>query len=338
MPKKKVKDTQTFKYVQAHSAIFLTCLGLLLVLYIFVPQLGNLKEGIAAIKSANPAYVIAATLVFCLGFPILAWKYIKIGQIPLIYWLTLKVQFAGAFISKLLPQSVGSLTVNTYYLTAAGHTITQSASVMALNALTSSIGFGLIIIAAIIFGGSSMLGNIQHKDHNTLVIIGILIAVSIILWFVVHMRFFKQKVSGFIASLWDNFKTYKEQPSKVLWGIVSNAAGSMTGITALYLCGHAVGLPITLPQVVLSYAFGSIAGNLVPTPGGLGGAEAGLYAGFVLAGYDESASFAAVMIYRMITYWMPIIPGYLFFRNLRKTTFAGFHIRSSESLGKGRTA
>ncbi len=338
MTRKKVRDTQTFQYVEAHSALLLTSLGILFVLYVFVPQLGSLKEGIAAMKSADPWYVCAAIFVFCLGFPILALKYVKISQRQLLYWLTLKVQFAGAFVSKLLPQSIGSLTVNTYYLTAAGHTVAQSASVMALNALTSSIGFGLIVITAILLGGDSMLGSLQHKDRNSLAIIGIIVAISLGLWFVVHMKFFKQKVVGFMRSLWDNFKTYKEQPKKVIWGIVTNGAGSMTGITALYLCGHAVGIPITMPQVVMSYAFGSIMGNLVPTPGGLGGAEAGLYAGFVLAGYDESASFAAVMIYRMITYWMPIIPGYLFFRNLRKTTFSGFRIRSSKPVGKGSTA
>lgn len=331
MSHKKLKDTQAVHYLQAHSAMFgIVMLGLLIA-YIFVPQLENLKLSLEAMKSANPAYIIAAIIVFCAGFPILAFKYCKISIIRLAFLLTLKVQIAGAFVSKLLPQSVGSLTVNTYYLTAAGHTVAQSATVMALNALTSSIGFGIIVITAIIIGGTSSLQNVPHSIGNISLYLLIMVVVLIALWLVLRIKPLRIRIASFIHNMWSNFATYKDHPSKVTWGIIGNVAGSMTGITALYLCAHAVGLPVTMPQVVISYAFGSIMGNLVPTPGGLGGAEAGLYAGFVLAGYDESLSFAAVMTYRFITYWLPIIPGYFMYRSLRKTTFKNFKIKATKA-------
>jgi uncharacterized protein (TIRG00374 family) len=81
---------------------------------------------------------------------------------------------------------------------------------------------------------------------------------------------------------------------------------------------------VTLAQAVISYALGNVIGSLVPTPGGLGGVEAGLYSGLTFFGYDASSSFAAVCLYRLITYWLPIIPGYFSYRHLRKTILSGF--------------
>lgn len=49
----------------------------------------------------------------------------------------------------------------------------------------------------------------------------------------------------------------------------------------------------------------------------------------------KSLKNTAVLIYRLITFWMPIISGYLLFHNLRKTTFSGFHIRSSTKAKSG---
>ena len=54
------------------------------------------------------------------------------------------------------------------------------------------------------------------------------------------------------------------------------------------------------------------------TPGGLGGVEAGLVAGIVAFGYSTTLAFSAVIIYRLITFWLPILPGYLAFWLLRR--------------------
>ena len=46
-----------------------------------------------------------------------------------------------------------------------------------------------------------------------------------------------------------------------------------------------------------------------PTPGGLGAIEAALVAGLTGVGMDPAIAVAAVLSYRLATYWLPILPG-----------------------------
>ena len=64
------------------------------------------------------------------------------------------------------------------------------------------------------------------------------------------------------------------------------------------------------------YLGASIVASAAPTPGGLGAMEAALVAGFTGVGLDPGTAVAAVLAYRLLTYWVPILPGWLSFRQL----------------------
>jgi len=319
--------------ITTNSTIIISVVVIALVLWVFIPQLSNLKESLKALEGANKTLLALAVLVFIAGFPIVAYKYCIITPIKLKYWLTLKVQIASAFISKLLPMSIGSLTVSTYYLTYATKSVTLAGSTMALNAATSTTAFVIIIAFALI-------GNLNTLTHastsasniNWKLIVFILLVVAFILWRLIHSKKYIDRIKKGSLELWQNFKNYKNQPWKVVGGIVFNGLGSLTGITTLFICCHAVGLNVNYAQAILTYTLGNIVGSLVPTPGGLGGAEAGLYGGLVFFGYNADQSLIAVLIYRLISYWLPILPGYLMYRHLRKTVLSDFHIRKNKTV------
>lgn len=314
-----------------HSRVILTIAALLLIFYVFIPQLSSLKESLQAVKSANKEMLLFAVVVFCVGFPILAAKYCLIAQYKLRYALTLQVQIASAFISKLLPMSIGSLTVNTFYLTKESKNVSEAASTMAINAMTSSIAFALIIIFALISSWGDFTLQNTHKDVNWFRTLLVIVLVSVMLWLISRIKKIRLMIRSVGRNIWENIKLYRQHPRKVTYGIIFNGIGSMTGITTLFICAHAVGLPVTLPQAILSYTMGNIVGSLVPTPGGLGGAEAGLYAGLVFFGYPDSTSLVAVLLYRLITYWLPLIPGYMSYHHLRKTTFSTFKLHGTKT-------
>jgi undecaprenyl-diphosphatase len=58
-----------------------------------------------------------------------------------------------------------------------------------------------------------------------------------------------------------------------------------------------------------------------PTPGGLGAIEAALAAGLAGAGLRPGAAIAAVLLYRLATYWLPIAPGWLSWRELQRRDY-----------------
>jgi Lysylphosphatidylglycerol synthase TM region len=68
---------------------------------------------------------------------------------------------------------------------------------------------------------------------------------------------------------------------------------------------------------VLAYAAAELAAQIPFTLGGLGFVEAGLVGTLTLAGTPASAAVTATLLYRLVSYWLPIPAGgvaYLLFR------------------------
>jgi len=63
----------------------------------------------------------------------------------------------------------------------------------------------------------------------------------------------------------------------------------------------------------MGYYVGTL-GNMLPLPGGIGGAEGGMIGAFLGFGVNGSLAVLAVLAYRAISYWIPALPeaaGYL---------------------------
>lgn len=61
--------------------------------------------------------------------------------------------------------------------------------------------------------------------------------------------------------------------------------------------------------VLLAFAAALLLGMIPLTPGGLGFVEAGLYGTLTLAGVASGAALLATLVYRLASYWLPILAG-----------------------------
>ncbi len=59
--------------------------------------------------------------------------------------------------------------------------------------------------------------------------------------------------------------------------------------------------------------------NLLPLPGGIGVVEGGMIGAFVAFGVSPSLAVPAVLVYRLIAFWLPSIPGAIAYFQLRRT-------------------
>lgn len=84
-----------------------------------------------------------------------------------------------------------------------------------------------------------------------------------------------------------------------------------TGAVILWVAlrGLGVGDELEVAEFARVYFVAHILGSLAPTPGGLGVIEAGVTGALVAAGVDTELALAGVLIYRFLTYVMPIILG-----------------------------
>jgi uncharacterized membrane protein YbhN (UPF0104 family) len=85
----------------------------------------------------------------------------------------------------------------------------------------------------------------------------------------------------------------------------------------LWATFHAVGTSPAISIVLMGYLIGQL-GGLLPLPGGLGGIDGGLLGTLVVYGAPVSATAAAVLAYRFILFWLPLLVGAITFLSLRR--------------------
>jgi uncharacterized protein (TIRG00374 family) len=108
-------------------------------------------------------------------------------------------------------------------------------------------------------------------------------------------------------------------PRRGALAILGAAGFWATQIAILWASFRAFDVSVPLAVLVMGFFLGMIA-NLIPfVPGGVGAVDAGLIGAYVLFGLPEATCFAAVLIYRLIAFWMPLPPGIVAFFQLRGT-------------------
>jgi undecaprenyl-diphosphatase len=89
-------------------------------------------------------------------------------------------------------------------------------------------------------------------------------------------------------------------------------------ISALWFSLEAFGGGLSVPAVALVFLGGQALGNLAPTPGGIGATEAAIIAAMTALGLDATTAVSATFLYRIATFWLPILPGVFSFRKLER--------------------
>ena len=114
-------------------------------------------------------------------------------------------------------------------------------------------------------------------------------------------------VSGWIAEL------SAVNPSRKQWvrAAVMAACNWLADLSCLVLSFYAVGVGVPWRGLLLAYAAGQLASNLPVTPGGLGAVEGSLTVALVTFGGAEESTVAAVLLYRLVSYWLMLAVGWV---------------------------
>ena len=85
----------------------------------------------------------------------------------------------------------------------------------------------------------------------------------------------------------------------------------------LWATFRAFGLSPPITVVLMAYLIGQL-GGLLPIPGGIGGIDGGLIGTFIVYGTAAAGTAAAVLAYRVILFWLPLLLGGIAFASLRR--------------------
>jgi uncharacterized membrane protein YbhN (UPF0104 family) len=153
---------------------------------------------------------------------------------------------------------------------------------------------------------------------NSRLVAAILVAVVVSVVVVLSVPKLRAKVVPAVRSafsgLWDVARDRHKRLELFGGNIVSELLYALSlGATCL-----AYGVDLNLAQLVFVNTAASVLSSLIPTPGGIGAAEASLSAGLIAIGVDEPTSFAIAITQRLWTFYLPPIWGYVSLRWLTR--------------------
>lgn len=280
---------------------------------VFLPHLGDFRDSFKTLRTANPGLVALGVLCSAVTYVLAAEIYRLIAVYPLKFWRTLLVQMGGSFANRLVPAGAGALATSTRYLLKEGHDTIQAASIAVLGNLIGFLGYATVFVLVVVLSRTPLnkVVNVHIPPKLALLIGAFLIVILVVVIITPKIR--KVVVNTLKQSL-ENFKLLLQRPTKTVAAVSAAAGGTIFYALTLHASAHAVGLNFSLIQTFFVFTIGVAAAAVTPTPGGVGGAEAGLTAAMVAVGAPKEQALAAALIYRLLTYWLPILPGFICFQ------------------------
>ncbi len=328
----------TRRLVQTIVVVFLLLGGI----YFLFPKLIGLSDALGKLDDADPLWIAIA-----IGFNVLAYAtYIALfkavvgGDALRLNWKeTYEINMAGVAGTLLFSAGgAGGIAVTYWSLRKAGM---QRRDVARRMVAFVSLHYAFYPIALIVFGILLRTGVLNGKSSVELTIVpagvaGLILILGVLVTLIPpdaerrlarfahseRSRHWLQNAGKVPATLGEGFRFALglfAHPRRGGLAVIAAAGFWAFSIGVLWASFHAFGVHVPLAVVVQGFFLGMVA-NLFPlAPAGVGAVDAGMIGAFVLFGLDEQTVFPAILIFRLVSFWMPIPPGIFAFFQLRHT-------------------
>ncbi|MDX3852526.1 lysylphosphatidylglycerol synthase transmembrane domain-containing protein [Streptomyces sp. AK02-01A] len=273
------------------------------------------------IAQAHWGWVAAAVAFSALSYVAAAMSLLGFVPERVPFLRTVVAQVAGSFVKIVAPAAVGGVALNTRFLQRAG--VRPGLAVASVGA-SQLFGLGAHILLLLSFGYLTGTEKTASLTPSRTVIAGLL-TVAVLVLVVTAIPFLRKFVVTRLRSLFagvvPRMLDVLQRPLKLLTGI-----GGMLLLTGVFvMCLDASIRAFDNGNQQLSYASiavvflaGNALGSAAPTPGGVGAVEGALTLGLIAVGLPKEVAAPAVLLYRLLTLWLPVLPGWLCFGHLTR--------------------
>jgi putative heme transporter len=315
---------------------------LLVGIYFLFPKLVGLGDSMDKLGEADPIWIAVAVILAIASYAtyIALFKAVVGGDAVRFTWgETYEINMAGVAATLLFSAGgAGGVALTYWALKKAGMKRREAARRM-IAFIT--LHYAFYPIALIVFGLLLRTGVLNGDNSVELTIIpaavaGVLLVCGVLVTLIPadvegklmphvrgdHTRSFVEWASRVPETAGDGFRfafSLFAHPRKGGLAVLGAAGYWVFSIGVLWASFHSLGIHVPLAVVVQGFFLGMVA-NLFPlAPAGVGAVDAGMIGAFVLFGLPEETVFPAILIFRLVSFWMPIPPGVVAFFQLRKT-------------------
>lgn len=289
--------------------------GLGVAVHLLLPQVGELRRTIDAASGASVSWLLLAVLASALTYVAAAVGLMGSVQTRLQLDQTVLVQMASSFVNRLTPGSIGGLGLNTRYLERSGISRASAVASVGLNGVAGLIMHmaGLVICAGVVGGAGVKTVKLPDGWPALIGAVAVLVVAGVIM----GTPRWRQRVLPPAARAARDLVSVIGDRRRAL-----RLFGGSAMVTTLYVLSlaaslRAFGASVGIAAVALSYLGSAAVATVSPAPGGLGAMEAALVASLTALGSAPGPAVAGVLGFRLVTFWLPTLPGWIAFRRVR---------------------
>ena len=293
-----------------------TLVATILAGYLLIVQLGRVNFE-TLLRQASPLWILAGLGLSVLTYVAAAWSLSGFVSERLNFIRTMLAQVAGSFVTLVTPAAVGGAALNVRYLQRNKvPPAVAAASVGVAQVVAFVLHITLLVVFVAITGARSH--SLRPPTWVYFVIAGLVVAALVVAAVPRGRRLLRARLAPALGQVLPRLLVVLQQPRKLAEGI-----GGALMLTACYIlcldtCVRAFGGSLAITSAAVVYLTGSALGSVVPTPGGLGAVEAALAAGLTATGMAAATAVSAVLLFRLLTFWLPVPAGWAAFTYLRR--------------------
>jgi glycosyltransferase 2 family protein len=230
------------------------------------------------------------------------------------------MQVANKFAATTTPAGVGGLALSARFLQKGGLNALRSTTAVALQQSVQVIThIGLLVFFSTAAGASTDLTRFVPDATVLYLIAGVTLGLVGTFLFVPKLRrWLATAVRPRLSEILGDLRELAGEPKR-LGLIVLGCAGTTLGAAlALWASIEAFGGDTSFVTVTVVTMIGGTLASAAPTPGGVGAVEAALIGGLAAFGVPAAIGVPSVLLYRVLTCWLPVFVGWQVMRWLTR--------------------
>jgi uncharacterized membrane protein YbhN (UPF0104 family) len=235
------------------------------------------------------------------------------------------VQFAAAAANRVVPAGIGAIAINVRYLEKCGLErpvgLAAVASTKAAGAIAHLAG---VALAAGTMHGSAIATAVAGPLRSGMRTLGTgaaaagVTAVTLAATALTVHPWARRKLRPWVRAVRTHLGALLRSPRRSAMVLASLAATKAAQVIAIAATVRAFDGTVALTSIAAVYFVGSLLAGAAPTAGSVGAFEPALAIGLTAAGGGAAAMLAAVLVFRLINYWFPVLPGVVALASLRR--------------------
>ncbi len=228
------------------------------------------------------------------------------------FWRLSIAQVANTFAATTTPAGVGGLALSTRILQKSGLSTTRATTAVALQqSMQVIMHIVLLIFFSTAAGAGTDLAHFVPRSTMLYLIAGAALGIVGVFLLIPNVRrWLSTSVTPKLKEITTDIVEVAREPKRMALIVLGCTGTTLGAALALWTSVEAFGGHATFVTVTVVTMVGGTLASAAPTPGGVGAVEAALIGGLAAFGVPAAVSVPSVLLYRVLTCWLPVFIGW----------------------------